>query len=100
MYILDALWRGQVNIPDRTVSPNSEYSKLLSMTADTCDKMRKEMSEAGRQFFDEFESLKADMGNIETEDAFIEGVRFGAKFMLDVIGDYHGQFQPTFGEQP
>ena len=38
------------------------------------------------------DSLRAEMNYLHEEDIFIYGFRMGARMILDVVGDYKGQF--------
>lgn len=63
MCILEDLWNGKIRLDEKQKS----YEKL--------------------------EELQYKLFNISEQDAFIVGFRLGARIILDVIGEYKGQFR-------
>lgn len=45
-----------------------------------------------REQLEAINDLKSDLSVMANEDYFIYGFRLGARMILDVIGDYEGQF--------
>ena len=46
----------------------------------------------GKKQVEAINDLRNDMTMSEAEDAFICGLRLGARMIMDVVGDYKGQF--------
>ena len=92
MYLLEQLWRGNIAPSERYIRSNSEYKKVSQVFCDTAEKMEKELTAEGKQLWREVENLRSDMTMLAEEDIFIYGFRMGARMILDVIGDYKGQF--------
>ena len=95
MYLLKDLWDGNVNPSERYIRKDSEYSKLTKEVDDYMDRMIEEMSPKSVELLEEFLDKRLTLNAILEEDAFIRGVRIGAQFILDVIGDYKSQLPQT-----
>ena len=98
MYILEDLWNGNVAPSERVIRPGSPYAELQKQMVAAEDVFRKELSSEGKQAYEDFCRKQAGMAEIAECDSFIRGVRFGVRFLLDVIGDYESQM-PTVVEQ-
>lgn len=55
------------------------------------ERFRKELSPEGKKALDEFFNKEMQLADISEQDAFVRGVRIGARFILDVIGEYRSQ---------
>lgn len=55
-------------------------------------KMEKELTPEGKKYWREVANFQSDMNVLAEEDIFIYGFRMGARMILDIIGDYKGQF--------
>ena len=93
MYILDALWRGEITPNERYTKPDSQYCCLAAKAHEAYVKFRSELTEAGKQYYDEFEKIQNEMNSLSEEEVFIEAFRMGARMILDVIGDYEPRYQ-------
>ena len=92
MYLLDKLWRGDIAPSDRYIRPDSEYKKVARAFCDVADRLQDQLAPEGKKLWEEADRLKSDMVMLTEEDVFIYGFRMGARMILDVIGDYKGQF--------
>ena len=92
MYLLEQLWRGNIAPSERYIRSNSEYKKASVAFCDAAEKMEKELTAEGKQLWREVANLQSDMNVLAEEDIFIYGFRMGARMILDVVGDYKGQF--------
>ena len=91
MYLLEELWYGNVNPNERYNRPNSEYAKLIKESADCLKRLEEELTPEASNLLEEFCNIQARAAGISEEDTFIRGVRIGARFILDVVGDYRSQ---------
>ena len=91
MYILEDLWNGNVAPADRVIRTGSEYAQLQKQMVAAEDAFRKELSTEGKKAYEEFCRKQAGMAEIAECDSFIRGVRVGARFLLDIVGDYPSQ---------
>ena len=94
MYVLENLWRNGISPSERYCDKNSEYKKLLRNLCEASEKVSAELSPKGKQAFEEHERIQLALIGISEEDIFVNAFRLGARMMLDVIGDYKGQFHP------
>ena len=92
MYLLEQLWRGNIAPSERYIRSNSEYKKVSQAFCDAAEKMEKELNPEGKKYWREVADLQSDMNMLAEEDIFIYGFRMGARMILDIIGDYKGQF--------
>ena len=91
MLILEQLWKGEISPIERGILENSKYQTLSRRTAELQSMIYKELSAEGQAKFDEYNDKDELLADIAEQDAFIKGVRFGAKFMLDIYGEYDSQ---------
>ena len=92
MYLLDKLWRGDITPSERYIRPDSEFKRKAKEFCDAADRLQEQLSPEGKNLWEEADRLKSDMVMLTEEDVFIYGFRMGARMILDVIGDYKGQF--------
>lgn len=89
MYILEDLWAGKFSPVDRAIQEGSPYQKISKESSAWLEAFRKELSPDGKKAFDRYYDSQMALWEISEQDAFIRGVRLGAGFILDVIGEYH-----------
>lgn len=92
MYVLEKLWRGGLTPSERYFHEDSQYKMLLRRLCETSEKVSSELSPEGKKALEEHEQIQLDLIGISEEDVFINAFRLGARMMLDVVGDYKGQF--------
>ena len=91
MYILEDIWAGKLTPADRVVRPGSPYQKISHENTQWLEQFRKELSPEGKHAFDEYYNTQMSLCDISETDAFVRGVRLGAKFILDVMEGYPSQ---------
>ena len=92
MYVLRDLWRGEISPTERFVRPGSEYKKTSKQFSDEIDAFVATLSPDAKKQMDVVDRLRTDLTMMTEEDVFIYGFRMGARMILDVVGDYKGQF--------
>lgn len=92
MYVLNQLWRGDISPMERPIRRGSEYYKTVVEISKKMDAILEAQAPEERKQMEELESLKSDLSLLAEEDSFLYGFRMGARLMLDVMGDYEGQF--------
>jgi len=92
MNVLKGLWRGEIAPIERSVRPGSDYQKASLEICKQIDCFLEKLSPEEKKRLEAINDLQNDMTMLEAEDAFIRGFRLGAKMMMDVVGDYRGQF--------
>ncbi|MGN1231730.1 MAG: DUF6809 family protein [Anaerotignum sp.] len=99
MYELRELWRGNISPGERFVRSGSEYKETAKKLSDEMDRLMEAISPEVRKQMETIENLRTDLTAMENEEHFIYGFRLGARLLLDVVGDYRGQFySPNEGE--
>ncbi len=91
MHVLEDLWQSRITPCERAVLAGSPYEKISSASTEQYEKIRKELPSEGRKALEDYYNLELELAEISSQDAFVRGVRFGAGFILDVIGEYHSQ---------
>lgn len=92
MYELRELWLGNISPAERFVRSGSEYKETAKKLSDEMDKLMDAISPEAKKQIETNENLRADLTVLANEDFFLYGFRLGARLMLDVVGDYKGQF--------
>ena len=92
MFVLQELWRGNITPSERFVRSGSEYKKIAGKLSDEMDRLMEMISPEARKQLENIGNLRADMAVLSNEDIFIYAFRMGARLMLDVLGEYKGQF--------
>ena len=92
MFVLQELWRGNITPSERFVRSGSEYKKIAGKLSDEMDRLMEAISPEARKQLVNIGNLRADMTVLANEDYFIYGFRLGARLILDIVGDYQGQF--------
>ena len=92
MYVLQDLWRGNISPSERFVRRGSDYQKTSQKMSAEMDSLLELLTPEAKKQLETVGGLKDDMAMMAEEDVFIYGFRLGARLMLDVVGDYKGQF--------
>ena len=99
MYVLEKLWKGRVRPSERSYRADSRYAELISKGLEAENRFYAELSDLGKQAYKENYDIQVEMIEIGEQDAYLRGVRFGAQFMLDIIGEYHSQLPQVGGQE-
>ena len=70
----------------------SEYKKIAGKLSDEMDRLMEMISPEAKVQKEIIDNLQADLTMLSNEDIFIYAFRMGARLMLDVLGEYRGQF--------
>ena len=97
MFVLKDLWNGNVSPSERAVRQGSKYHELSKLLLTYAEGFEKELTPDGRKAFLSYEETQSQLQEISDFDAFCKGVRFGVRFMLDVI-ENHPTDLPQIGE--
>ena len=100
MYELRKLWRGQISPGERYIHEDSPYWHASQKHFDALHALYAMFSPEAKQQYERVEELAMNMIRIDTEEAFIQGFRLGARLILDVLTDYHGSFYSLAERQP
>ena len=85
MYMLNALWRGQISPNEKYTQYNAEYKRLSAQIREEYKALMNELSEEGKEHLEAYERLMLEAQSIGDEETFIEAFRLGARMMLDVL---------------
>ena len=92
MYVLDRLWRGEISPTERRVRQGSEYQQRAAEVRKQIAEFAATLSPEVKEQMEDINDQKHSMAMLAEEDVFIYGFRMGARMILDVVGDYKGQF--------
>ena len=93
MDVLRELWRGDISPTDRRVRQGSEYQQTAKEVREKMGEFLEMLSPEARERLEAINDLKSDLSVMANEDYFLYGFRLGARMILDIIGDYEGQFE-------
>ena len=97
MFMIDDLWHGRFTPSERGIRSGSHYRKVSKQSVEHLEVFHKELSPEGKKAFDDYYNAQMELWGISEQDAFTQGIRFGVRLMLDVVGDYHSDL-PMMGE--
>lgn len=83
---------GNISPSERFVRSGSEYKKIAGKLSDEMDRLMEMISPEAKVQKEIVDNLQTDLTMLSNEDIFIYAFRLGAKLMLDVLGEYKGQF--------
>ncbi len=75
MQVLSDLWYGNIAPQEHPIPPNNELE----------DQIREAASPEQKALMDKYENIYSTIIAQDEEDAFILGLRLGAKIMLDIL---------------
>lgn len=93
MYILENLWDGKITPNEKFLRTDTEYKKESHKLCEEIDLFFKDLSDEKQKHYEELEKLQYKLFDISERDTFIVGFRLGARIILDVVGEYKGQFK-------
>ena len=97
MFVLERLWKGDIRPSERRFREDGRYAELMHEAKKIEDVFYEELSAAGKKIYKDHYDLQLQMLDISEQDAFIQGVLFGARFMLDVISEYQSPMPQVDG---
>jgi len=92
MYVLKELWRGSITPTERSVRPGSDYKKTSLEICEQIDRFLENLTPEEKKQWEAINDLRNDLCLMGEKDAFIYGFRLGARIVMDVVGEYKGQF--------
>ena len=92
MFVLDKLWQEGLSPNERYTRKGSEYHKILLRICEEGDYLATELTEEGKAHFDAYRDAQIELSVVAEKEVFIEAFRLGARLVLDIVGDYRGNF--------
>ncbi len=92
MCVLKELFRGNISPTERFVRPGSDYKKASLEICEQLDRFLDTLTPEGKKQWEAISELRNEMTAMVEEDAFICGFRLGARIIMEVVGEYKGQF--------
>lgn len=97
MTIIENLWEGNITPGVRSVAQDSEFQKLGAASVDCEDIFTAELSDEGKQAYEEYCDLIMKQADISERDAFVKGFRLGALLLLELLNEEKTQLPPIAG---
>ena len=85
MLVLNDLWDGAVSPCERRYERGSAYDTVSRRISAQMDVLRQNASKRQRKLCEAYDRDLAERENMEQQNAYFQGVRFGAKLMMDVL---------------
>ena len=95
MYVLEQLWREGLSPNEKYTRRGGEYHNILLRLCDAEDSLAEELSAKGKSHFETYRDAQIDLAAVAEREVFIEAFRLGARLVLDIVGEYQGNFQPA-----
>ena len=92
MFVLEKLWKDGLTPSEKYTRKDGDYYKVLLKLSNENDKVCIELTDKGKECFENFCELQSELRSISDRETFIEAFRLGARFVLDIVGEYRGQF--------
>ena len=93
MMILDELWNGTASPCEHRYEANSAYDLVSRRITAQMDLLRQNASKRQKKVWEAYDRDLAERENLEQQDAYYQGIRFGARFMLDVLLEQPGSYE-------
>lgn len=91
MMILDELWNGNISPCELRYEKNSEYDAISSRISGQMAVLRQNASKRQRKLWEAYDRDLSERETQEQQEAYYQGVRFGARFMMDVLLEQPGR---------
>ena len=85
MLVLDKLWNGEISPCERYCQKNSSAQEIKDKLSEKSQALDRAMSEEIKRLWEDYSAVRSRVEMLESENAYIEGVRFGVLLMLDVL---------------
>ena len=85
MLVLNDLWDGAVCPCERHYERGSAYDTVSRRISAQMDVLRQNASKRQRKLWEAYDRDLTERENMEQQSAYYQGVRFGAKLMMDVL---------------
>ena len=85
MSFLGELYLGNLFPNEWTHRKGDEYSKALDQVVQGEEKVFHLLDDAGKEQFREYQSGQMELSSVSERKAFEEGVRFGARIMMEIL---------------
>ena len=95
MFVLEKLWREGLSPNEKYTRKGGEYHNILLRICDAEDGLTEELSEKCKPYFEAYRDAQIDLAAVAEREVFIEAFRLGARLVLDIVGEYQGNFQPA-----
>ena len=93
MLIFDELWNGAFSPCEHRYERNSDYDIVSRRISAQMDVLRQNASKRQKKVWEAYDRDLAERENLEQQDAYYQGIPFGARFMLDVLLEQPGSYE-------
>ena len=93
MLVLNDLWNSAVSHCERHYERGSAYDTVSRRISAQMDVLRQNASKRQRKLWEAYDRDLAERENMEQQNAYFQGVRFGAKLMMDVLLEQPGSYE-------
>ena len=85
MLIFEELWNGAFSPCEHRYERNSDYDIVSRRISAQMDVLRQNASKRQKKGWEAYDRDLTERENMEQQSAYYQGVRFGAKLMMDVL---------------
>lgn len=87
MSILEELWFGNIGPNESKLSSNSEQYELVSLIVRHEESLMPMLPDEAKEVYEKLRECRSELSSLVECEAFIEGFRFGARIMTEVMGE-------------
>ena len=92
MFVLEKLWREGLSPSEKYTRKGSEYHKILLRICDAENNLCEDLTEKEKAHFEAYRNAQIELSAVAEREVFIDAFRIGAMLMMDILGDYRGNF--------
>jgi len=92
--ILEDLYYGNITPNAKTFSKNTGFARAMDNLNKTSARLWEMVGEDGKSVLKNYEDAQSEVDDIGIREAFIDGFRLGAKFMLAALSEDDGELKP------
>ena len=93
MLVLDELWNSAISPCEHRYVRGSDYDAVSNRISAQMDTLRQNASKRQRRIWEAYDRDLAEREDMEQQDAYYQGVQFGARFMMDVLLKQPGSYE-------
>ena len=85
MYILEELWLGNISPIEDAISQDASYHHALQQVIEQQQALKKWIPQERKDILFDYFDAETQLQGVAERVAFVQGVRIGAKLLLDIL---------------
>ncbi len=92
--VLEEFYYGNITPNQKSFTRNSPYAKAMDKLSKSDTYLQEILNEDGKAMLKAFEEAQDEVNSIGILEAFVDGYRLGARFMLAALSEDGGELHP------